>query len=221
MLRSSLILLCLIVSAGACPLAPEAADPGIADDEYAVYSALLSPERPQADAGKEDLRLAEASRKKRPHLAALGGDVLPVRRQTRSPEMLDKKQIETVESSYLVGPDVKLDGELIDDFNAKNAKSHELSSRFTFTGLVVLLSQDEWTSMFNAGGWEELYRRYPGARGILTLSRVGFNAKRDRAFLYAGSASGPRSGAGYFVLLEKSKASGTWYIVKHIPLWIS
>ena len=202
-----------------------AADQEIADDEYTVYGAVLSPARtgakPDGNAGKEERRLAEASRKKRPYLGALGGEMLVVRQETRSPEMLDEKRVETVESSYLVGPDVKLGRELIDDFNSKNKGSHRLSDRFSADKKVVLLPEGESAEIFNKGGWDEFYRKYPRSGGLLLLSRVGFNAGRDLAFLYVGSSSGPRSGTGCFVLLRKSKASGAWYIVKHIPLWVS
>jgi hypothetical protein len=207
------------------PGMPGAAAPEIADDEYMVYSALLSPERtgamPDRKASKEEIRLAEASRKKRPDLGALGGEVLVVRQETHSPEMLGKEKVSTVESSYLVGPDVKLGRILIDDFNSKNEGPHRLSDRFSADKKVVLLLEAESAEIFNKGGWDEFYRRYPRSGGLILLSRVGFNASRDLAFLYVGSSSGPRSGTGCFVLLQKSKANGKWYIVKHIPLWIS
>jgi hypothetical protein len=200
---------------------PDAAEQGVTAEEYSVYSALLSPERIVSTAGKEEQKLADVSRKKRPHLSAFRGELLVIRQQTRSPEMLDEGKVETVESSYLVGPDVKLDRELIDEFNAKNKDSFPLSNKFSAVRKVVLLRKDESAEIFGKGGWDEFYRKYPEAGGIFMLSRVGFNAKKDRAFLYIDSLSGPRTGAGYFVLLEKSKESGTWHIVKHIPLWIS
>jgi hypothetical protein len=223
--RKHLFTLMAILSVFTYPNAPGEADQNIVADEYAVYSALLSPERTLSredkKAGKEEQRLADVSRKKRPYLSAFRGEVLVVRQQTRSPEMLDEDKVKTVESSYLVGPDVKLDTELIDEFNSKNEKFHPLSNSFTADRKVVLLSKDESTEIFNNGGWDEFYKRYPQSGGIFMLSRVGFNANRDCAFLYIDSLSGPRTGAGYFVLLQKSKASGKWYIVKHIPLWIS
>jgi hypothetical protein len=209
----------------AYPTAPGQADQDTLADEYAVYSALLSPERTLSKedkkAGGEEKRLADVSRKKRPYLSAFRGDVLVVRQQTRSPEMLDEDRVKTVESSSLVGPDVKLDRKLIDDFNSKNKDPHPLSNSFTADRTVILLSKDESTELFNKGGWDEYYKRYPQSGGMIMLSRVGFNANRDRAFLYVDSLSGPRTGAGYFVLLQKSRASGNWYIIKHIPLWIS
>jgi hypothetical protein len=225
MFRAFCIALVAVLFVGGSPVVPGAADQDIAADEYTVYSTLLSPEnalsKTDTKAGKEERQLAKASRNKRPYLVGLRGDILVVRLQTRSPETLDEKKIQTVESSSLVGRDVKLERELIDDFNAKNKDPHLLSDRFSAARKVVLLSKEESEEIFNKGGWDEFYRSYPKAGGILTLSRVGFNAVRDRAFLYVGSLAGPRAGAGYFVLFQKSKASGTWYVVKHIPLWVS
>ena len=202
-----------------------AADPDIADDEYTVYSAVLSPARtgatPVRNAGKEEQRLAEASRKKRPGLGALGGKVLVVSGETRSGEVLDKQRVDTVESPHMVGPAVKLGPELIDDYNSKNKVPHRLSDRFSADKKVILLPKAESAEIFNKGGWDEFYRRYPESAGLLAMSRVGFNANRDMAFLYVGSSSGPRAGTGCFILLQKSKASDRWYIVKHIPLWVS
>jgi hypothetical protein len=135
--------------------------------------------------------------------------------------MLDKQRVDSVESPYLVGPAVKLGRDLIDDYNSKNKGPHRLSDRFSTDKKVVLLPGAEAAELFNKGGWDEFYRRYPKSGGLLAMSRVGFNASRDLAFLYVGSSSGPRSGTGCFVLFQKSKATGKWYVVKHIPLWIS
>lgn len=182
MSRKHLFTLMAILSMFTYPNAPGEADQNVLADEYAVYSALLSPERTLSredkKAGKEEQRLADVSRKKRPYLSAFRGEVLVVRQQTRSPEMLDEDKVKTVESSYLVGPDVKLDRELIDDFNSKNKVSHPLSNRFTAEREVVLLSKDESAIIFNKGGWDEFYKMYPQSGGIFMLSRVGFNADR-------------------------------------------
>jgi hypothetical protein len=225
MFRTGVLIMAASLYLAGLPGVAGAADPDMADDEYAVYSALLSPARTGATrdrkAGQEEKRLAAASRKKRPDLGALGGKVLVVSGETRSGEMLDKQRVGTVESPHMVGPAVKLGRELIDDYNSKNKGPHRLSERFAADKKVVLLSKEESAEIFNRGGWDEFYRRYPDSAGLLAMSRVGFNAGRDTAFLYVGSSSGPRSGAGCFVLLQKSKASGRWYIVKHIPLWVS
>lgn len=202
-----------------------AADQEIAEEEYTVYSALLSPARTGAgldpNVSKEEKHLAEVSKKKRPHLGALGGDVLVVSGETRGGEMLDKQRVDTVQSSYMVGPAVILGRDLIDDYNSKNKGPHRLSDRFSADKKVTLLSKEESAEIFNKDGWDGFYRRFSKSAGLLAISRVGFNTGREVAFLYVGSSSGPRSGAGYFVLLKKLKASGRWYIVKHIPLWVS
>ena len=85
-----------------------------------------------------------------------------------------------------------------------------------------LISETEMTEMFAGDcerGWERFYRKYPGAQGDMTLSRVGFNKVRDTALAYIGNQSHCLAGAGYLVILKKR--DGTWRVAEKRMVWIS
>ncbi|MBU7038781.1 MAG: hypothetical protein HXS52_12690 [Theionarchaea archaeon] len=110
--------------------------------------------------------------------------------------------------------------EMIDDFIDKNGKSYPLEDSFDIRKKVLLLEPDESREIFkDSSGWSEFYSRYPDAQGILTLSRVGFNADMSKALVYLGGQCDWLFGAGFYVLLVKK--DGEWSIQGEIMSWIS
>jgi len=67
--------------------------------------------------------------------------------------------------------------------------------------------------------WDRFYDRFPKAMALMSFSRVGFDAKRTQAVLYADWASGPRAGRGFFHFLVRVK--GRWVIKSSFNTWIS
>ncbi len=110
---------------------------------------------------------------------------------------------------------------LLDDFAAQNAQPVTLQDRFNLSVNVVLIGQDEVSRLFgqSGSGWDEFYKRYPNSQGLMTLSRVGFNAQGDRALVYIGNQSHYLAGAGYAVVLGLK--DGQWTILNQVMLWIS
>lgn len=82
---------------------------------------------------------------------------------------------------------------------------------------TVFLSQAEIERLVSRE-WIDFLKKYP-AHGLIELSRVGFNARRDRALVYTGSQGGPKSGAAFLILL--SKTNGNWVIDQKIIVWLS
>ena len=110
--------------------------------------------------------------------------------------------------------------ETFDDFLAKNGQSYPLKNLFNIGSKVTLVSEEKVRGIFQGEfDWLEFYVRYPFSQGIMTLSRVGFNAEMDQALVYIGNQSGGLSGAGYYVLLTKEE--GAWTIQDNIIVWIS
>lgn len=109
----------------------------------------------------------------------------------------------------------------IDSFKARNATAGPLHGGMQLGVPYALLSQDEITSIFsvNQDGWQVFYERYPDARGILTFSRVGFDAALDQALVYIGNQSQALAGSGHYVLLNK--VNGVWTIDQKVMTWIS
>src|SRR5947209_3600747 len=98
------------------------------------------------------------------------------------------------------------------DFRAKNEQPHRLDEPFNLSVNYALISKDEENELLyqRADGWVAFYKKYPKAQGILTISRVGFNPEMNQALVYVGNQSGPKTGAGYYVLLARE--NGTWTI---------
>jgi hypothetical protein len=109
---------------------------------------------------------------------------------------------------------------VIDDYQAKNRRTHQLSNRFELSVDYVLISEEEFNDIFEKGtGWEDFYVRYPNSTGIIHLSRVGFNHEMNQALIYAGHQAYWLAGRGYYVLLTKE--DGTWVINSSVVVWIS
>ena len=115
----------------------------------------------------------------------------------------------------------ELGDEIWSDFQTKNEKPSVLEGRFTLSVRYEFISKQEIESIFskNASGWDDFYAKYPGSKGILTLSRVGFNEANDTAVLYAGNQSHWVAGEGNMVLMKKT--AGRWTVQGEAMMWIS
>ena len=107
------------------------------------------------------------------------------------------------------------------DFQGKNKEPQRLDESFNLSIHYVLISKVEEDELLykSADGWAAFYKKYPKSQGIITLSRVGFNPEMNQALVYIGNQSGPKSGAGYYVLL--SRENGTWVIKDRYGAWLS
>ena len=77
----------------------------------------------------------------------------------------------------------EVDRALWDRFQAQNTQSVPLEDRFNLKVPVTLLSQDDFNSFFGISGkgWDNFYLQYPKSQGVLTFSKVGLNARGDKA----------------------------------------
>jgi hypothetical protein len=83
----------------------------------------------------------------------------------------------------------------------------------------TLITDAEIDQIFSNGGWEEFYRRYPNSRGIVYLSRVGFNNNETQALLYFAHQYTEAAGEGFLVLLKNTQ--GKWKQIAQTNVWIS
>jgi len=190
----SLLLVSTIFIAG-CTGSKAAPTSAIAE-EYAVYKAVI-----------ESLYLTE------------GVELIVIENRTAigvsSSESLDST-VKYIQEAF--GDAIEL--ETLDDYIAKNRRSHRLEGGFSLDVPYVLLSEAELAEIFEqGGGWNQFYKLYPNSQGIMTLSRVGFNARMDQALVYIGNQADYLAGRGYYVLLKKK--GGIWTIDRMIVAWIS
>jgi hypothetical protein len=84
-----------------------------------------------------------------------------------------------------------------------------------------LLTEQEHDAIFsdNREGWKRLWARWPHVNGIVSLSRIGFTADRDCAFLALGISCDSLAGAGYYVLLVRTPEG--WDVRNTKQRWIS
>ena len=99
---------------------------------------------------------------------------------------------------------------------------YPINKYITFKIPHVLLNDQEMDEILSSQDeprWDEFYRRYPTSRGIVFLSRVGFNRNMTQALLYFTVAVDSGSIEGYLFLFEKQ--SGGWKESARTLVWIS
>jgi hypothetical protein len=164
--------------------------PEIEAEEYAVYAALV-----QINPINFDL-----------------GSPIVVREQT----VAGLQELEgTLEQ---VGP---LPAGLVDSYRSRNAAAYTLRPELDLEQDYSLLPQDETAEILRTGGtaWTEFEADYPGTRGMVSFSRVGFDANGDTALVTMGFVCGDLCGSGGLYLLVKEQ--GTWKVQQALMEWIS
>jgi hypothetical protein len=175
-------------------------DASDASDEYAVYAAVLT-----------SLFLQE-----RP-------DVLVIRNRTlfyANPDYLKSTTAEQrVQDMKRYFPEV--DETTLRDFDAKQVYSSALTSNFNVPIKYVLINNDDFnqSSKDPVKMFRDFNQQYPGARGIIALSNVGFNESHDQAFVRVEFTFCPLCGHGDRVLLRKEY--GKWAVVDTFQTWVS
>lgn len=110
--------------------------------------------------------------------------------------------------------------ETLNDYEAQNGRTQKLDGCFSLDVQYVLLSEVEFNEIFETGGdWSQFYATYPNSQGIMTLSRVGFNANMDQALVYVGNEKEFLAGMGFYALLTKK--GDAWVIQSRVVVWIS
>lgn len=99
-------------------------------------------------------------------------------------------------------------------------KTHNASDFGSYN--VHIIEQEEEDLIFEQRckkGWKLFYKKFPDAKSLIKLSKVGFRPNNNKAIVYFVFFRGCLDGGGAFILLEKKE--GRWSVVKTIGLWIS
>lgn len=111
--------------------------------------------------------------------------------------------------------------ETFNSVKSRNRQSETLDcKKLALSVPCKILDQQDLQELFPSGdgdfeifedNWDRFYEKYPGAQGIMQLSKIGFDTEGSQAHALAGS--------GYYVLLARK--GDTWVIRDTAELWIS
>jgi hypothetical protein len=118
-----------------------------------------------------------------------------------------------------------LSEETLADFLAKNRKPHPVEPHFTLGGQLDCLSTEDLERIFlpddttAQAGWDRFYELYPQSEGIVSFSRVGFDANVTQALVYTAQSRDALYGRGTYWLCVKS--GERWAVLQSNTAWVS
>jgi hypothetical protein len=95
----------------------------------------------------------------------------------------------------------------IDDYESKNRSTSSIKAELRLKVRYKLISDEEIDNIFRKGGagWTEFHAKFPGSKGLVTLSRVGFNPDRTEALVHVSIGCDWNCGDSQLVFLRKDK----------------
>jgi hypothetical protein len=169
-------------------------------EESAVYSRVLSDERYVNDCVKA---------------------VNIVDQTSGYPSAADDERFSLIDG-YIKERIPELSQATLSNYLSQNRESRHLENHFNLKVKTVLINQKEVESIFKEHSMDGLgiiFERYPGSRGLITLSAVGFNPDMTQALVHVALSCGALCGEGNLFLLRKD--NGVWKIQKKIATWVS
>ena len=92
--------------------------------------------------------------------------------------------------------------EILDDFGSQNQQPRILKGQFDMKLIYKMMSKDRYIPPDS----DEFKKKYPKAKGILNLSRIGFSEDRKEALVYAEIVCGDNCGkSGYWLITEENR----------------
>ena len=180
-----------------------------ADQEYAVYAALLFPghsdaENTVANAGADSS--LSVHQRMRVDLQGIAPGPYTILLTTKTAAAVQTASIDRI---------------MLEDFSQKNQSGYELDAeRFRSQipldkrSQVSFLSEEKRKSIFQSGGWEAFRRSPMAASGITSLSRAGFNADQTLAMVDIQNVSDYEMGIGYRVMLKRAPGQQGWVMIE-------
>jgi hypothetical protein len=126
------------------------------------------------------------------------------------------------------------DTEAFADLKVKNKTRYALENKFSLKLPCILISSGEENKVFKSvpvsradkdfaekahSSWQRFYEEYPGAQGILTISRVGFDSDKSHAVVYIANTASLMLASGKLFFLAKK--NGSWEIQTEQMIWFS
>ncbi len=116
------------------------------------------------------------------------------------------------------------DKEIWEDYLKRNNQRHQLENRFAPPGTEVMVVDIDYVDwIFKAENFDEAWHTFheihSESYGFITLSRVGVNAKQDKAIVFVQVHCGPTCGSGKYFLL--SKIAEAWRVEKIATIFLA
>ena len=163
----------------------------IEDEEYRVYDSLI----PKKFLNKKERGVVIENRT----TFNAGDDLIFLKTQ---PDLTQR--LATLDERYeILGHQLGgISLEILKDFRAKDSRPYEITPRHRLTAKYVLLSKKRVITLFQQwqGDWN-----YPHTIGVISFSRVGFNAAKTEAIVYVRFSCGRRCSSSEFVFLSKTQ----------------
>ena len=110
--------------------------------------------------------------------------------------------------------------ETVEDFSNQNHTSTSLAAKFEVPVKYQLVSASDVDRLFRSPrGWQQFYSRFPEAKGLISLSRVGFSSTKAEALVHVSIGCDFTCRNGKLIFLAKRK--GRWYIQSRMITYLS
>ena len=109
------------------------------------------------------------------------------------------------------------------DWQGRNARVDAIDAALKLSVSYQVLNTKTSKALF-AGvapgtGWENFFKRFPGAPGLLRLSHVGFDDTLSHALVYVEHECGAECGTGHLFHLSLA-AGGSWQVQGGVTVWM-
>jgi hypothetical protein len=113
---------------------------------------------------------------------------------------------------------------VLNDYKKENSTTVSLENKFFVSPKAVkLITEEERNSIFSGQNldenWNNFHAKYPDSKGLICLSRIGYNSCRTEAVFEISISVASENAEGLIVLLKK--IDDVWKILKIHQTWIS
>lgn len=115
-----------------------------------------------------------------------------------------------------------LSDEVLNDYEQVNQSEFNLSDKFKLKPRLLLIDERETHGIFAwhaVDGWNHFHKRFPDSDGFTKFSRVGFDANKSLALVYVSYSCDRRCAEGGYYLLEKGNHG--WKVTSKYAVWVS
>ncbi len=115
--------------------------------------------------------------------------------------------------------------ETLKNYKVANAENYSLTAIFSEDNKFAMVNRDEYLRPMmcpeaKCADLEKLQKKYPGASGVIMLSKIGFNRAKNQALVYTQIDIGTSENEFHIVLLNMQ--DGEWVIEDSIKVeWVS